>query len=219
MTMTNGGENSSYDLALTTHDCQLGLIYTHNNNTTWYNTFTGVAGGQITSGIPFGTSVTATCSVPLGLLAHEPNGWVGDGNFQMKLVNKLSSIPRGTMAWVHFEGTWTRPVNFSLTTGSIIYTGRLNNTGGCPTKPCLWVDYKSHVNYTLQTLSWIVTKNVLDQTMFVGAGGGPVGEYWDTQYGYSLGFVPSGNYKVFLFVTTSDMVAISTTTELDITVP
>lgn len=219
MTMTNGGTNSSYDLALTTHDCELTLIYAHNNTTTDYNMFTGYAGGQVTSGIPYGTSVTATCSVPPGWLAHEPNGWVGDGNFQMQLVNNLSSIPRGTTAWVHFDGTWTRPASFSLTTGSLTYTGRVNMTDGCYPKPCLWVTYRSHVNYTLQTWPWIVVKNALGQTVFVGAGGAPVGEYWDVEYGYTLGFNPSGSYKVFLFVTTSSMVAISTTTELDITIP
>src|SRR6266571_1382084 len=104
MTIVNSGTDSSYDVIAI--DCSQSVILSSSGTNTTVHTVSGTAGGQATIGIPWGSRVVGTCSIPTSELTHQPAGSSAGGWFTVTLVNRFYCYPPGSEAIVGFGGTW-----------------------------------------------------------------------------------------------------------------
>ena len=122
MTMTNNGDNSSYDLAFAADYCNMDLVFANNSTATYYTEANGTVGGEVLNGLPFGADLTATCTVPTAQLTSEPNGWPASGRFIMKLLNSVENISSGQTAPAGFFGVWFEPPALTTITSTVTTT-------------------------------------------------------------------------------------------------
>lgn len=105
MIVVNSGTTPAYDVVPIA--CSMDLVLSSNNTITTFHVVQGTIGGPITAGVPHGTSVGGTCSVPISQLSHQSTGSAASGTFTVALVNSYGSYPSGTEAIVDFEGAWS----------------------------------------------------------------------------------------------------------------
>ena len=106
MTMVN---NSTASLEL--ESCGISVIVSSNGTASTWKPVNGTVGGQATAGIPPGSEVGVTCTVPKSDLTLQNSqsfeGFKVTGGMAVRLEGRWGSYPAGTIAYVSFVGVWS----------------------------------------------------------------------------------------------------------------